>query len=122
MVERKKTGSRSAQLDCVYAALADPTRRKMLRTLARGDACVSDLAIGHPISLQAVSKHVRVLERAGLVRRRREGRNSYLQLRVAPLRAAVAWLDGCERSFSGSLDALEDLLADRKPPKRPHAR
>ena len=84
MVDRRdrKRATRSDRLDLVFGALSDPTRRKMLKTLSRGDACVSDLAIGHPISLQAASKHVQVLERAGLVRRRREGRNSYLELRA----------------------------------------
>jgi DNA-binding transcriptional ArsR family regulator len=115
MVDRKKN-TRAGRLDLVFGALSDPTRRKMLRTLARGDACVSDLALGHPISLQAASKHVRVLERAGLVKRRREGRNSYLQLRVSRLREATEWLGGFERFWAGNLDALEELLA------RPQAR
>jgi DNA-binding transcriptional ArsR family regulator len=119
MVDRpdRKRATRSDRLDLVFGALSDPTRRKMLKTLSRGDACVSDLAIGHPISLQAASKHVQALERAGLVRRRREGRNSYLELRVRQLREAADWLDGCESSWSGKLDALEELLAGREPPK-----
>jgi DNA-binding transcriptional ArsR family regulator len=110
MVERSGF-TRADQLDLVFGALADPIRRRMLKTLARGDACVSDLGIGHPISPQATSKHVQVLERAGLVRRRREGRNSYLELRVARLREALRWLDGCESAWSARLDALEELLA-----------
>ena len=89
----------------------------MLRTLARGDACVSDLAVEHPISLQAASRHVQTLEAAGLVKRRREGRNHYLQLRVAALRNASDWIGACDRFWSGRLDALEDLLAGRRPPK-----
>jgi DNA-binding transcriptional ArsR family regulator len=109
MVDQKRdTGG--ADLDRVFKALSDSTRRIMLRTLARGDACVSDLALGHSISLQAVSKHVRVLEHAGLVSRRREGRNSYLQLRTAQLRAAIEWISGCERFWAGRIDALEELL------------
>jgi DNA-binding transcriptional ArsR family regulator len=124
MVDRRgrKRATRSDRLDLVFGALSDSTRREMLKTLSRGDACVSDLAIGHPISLQAVSKHVQVLERAGLVRRRREGRNSYLELRVQRLREAATWLDGCESSWSGKLDALEELLAGREPPKSRKAR
>ena len=101
----------------MFAALSDPTRRRMLKTLARGDACVSDLAIGHPMSMQAASKHVRVLEQAGLLRRRREGRNSYLQLRVPALREARQWLEGCDSAWPAKLDALEAALAAGKKPR-----
>jgi len=82
----------------------------MLQQLARGDACVSDLGLGHDMSLQAVSKHVRVLEGAGLVSRRREGRHSWLSLRTAPLERAKEWLEGSGSSWARPLDALESLL------------
>jgi DNA-binding transcriptional ArsR family regulator len=82
----------------------------MLQQLARGDACVSDLGLGHDMSLQAISKHVRVLERAGLVSRRREGRHSWLSLRTPPLEQAKHWIERWQRSWAQPLDALESLL------------
>lgn len=102
---------RSDPLDLVFQALADPTRRAMLRTLARGDRTVAELARPHPISAPAISKHLKVLERAGLVRRLRDGRTWILQLRTPPLRRAARWLAFYERFWSAPLEKLEDRLA-----------
>jgi DNA-binding transcriptional ArsR family regulator len=97
-------------LDLVFRALSDPTRRQILRALARGDRRVSELAKPHTMSLPAISKHLDVLERAGLIRRRREGRVQYVQLRTAPLRRASRWIGFYERFWATHLDSLEELL------------
>ena len=103
-------------LDHVYAAIADPTRRAILATLARGEATVGSLAQQFPISFNGVSKHVKVLERAGLVDRRVRGREHRLRLRPAPLQEAARWLDHYRVFWGERLDALERMLvpgADR---------
>ena len=101
---------RSDPLSAVFGALADPTRRQMLRTLARGDRRVSELARPHDLSPPAISKHLAVLERAGLVRRRREGRAHWVELRTAPLRRAARWIGFYEQFWSTHLERLEELL------------
>jgi DNA-binding transcriptional ArsR family regulator len=101
---------RSARLDAVFHALADPTRRAMLRGLARREQSVSELAAPFRMSLAAASKHVRTLERAGLVRRRVLGRTHLCRLDAEPLGKADAWLRFYERFWSGRLDALEREL------------
>jgi DNA-binding transcriptional ArsR family regulator len=103
----------SAQLDHVFHALADPTRRAMLRSLAGGERKIGDLATPFSMSFAAASKHVRVLEAAGLVRRRVEGRAHICRIEAEPLRDAEEWLRFYEGFWSGKLDALEAaLLAD----------
>lgn len=97
-------------LNRTFAALADPTRRLILEHLAQGDRCVTDLAAPHRMSLPAVSKHLRVLERAGLVRRRRSGRVHSLKLEAAPMRQAQAWIEEYRKFWEGSFDRLEDYL------------
>ncbi|MFN8573015.1 MAG: metalloregulator ArsR/SmtB family transcription factor [Gemmatimonadaceae bacterium] len=97
-------------LDHVYSAIADPTRRAILVTLRRGEMKVGDVAAAFPISFNGVSKHVKVLERAGLVARRVEGREHWLRLRAAPLRAASRWLDDYRLFWEGRLAALEATL------------
>lgn len=104
------------QLDATFAALADPTRRAMLASLRAGECSVGDLARPHAMSLAGASKHVGVLERAGLVERRRAGRQILCRLRSAPLRDADAWLRQWEATWNASLDTLEALLAERKAP------
>ena len=101
-------------LDRTFQALADPTRRQMLRSLARGDARVHELARPHPISAPAISRHLRVLETAGLIKRVRRGREHWVELRTAPLRKAQEWLAFHERSFAPKLDELESLLLRRR--------
>jgi DNA-binding transcriptional ArsR family regulator len=103
-----------AALDLAFAALADPTRRRIVSRLTRGEARVTDLAQPFHMSLNAVSKHVKVLERAGLVRRERLGREHYLHLRAAPLREVARWTSRYERFWNQRLDALEQFLAESK--------
>jgi len=100
----------SQLLDRTFAALADPTRRRILAQLANGEECVTELARPHAISLAAVSKHVIVLEKAGLVRRRRQGRVHSLTLEAKPMREAQAWIDRYRRFWEGNLDQFEKYL------------
>src|SRR5919205_104498 len=97
-------------LDRTFAALADPTRRRILAHLARGDRRVTDLARPHAISLPAVSKHLRVLEKAGLLRRRRYGRVHEMQLEAKPLKQAAKWVEEYRKFWEGSLDRLAAYL------------
>src|SRR5213080_3735582 len=97
-------------LDRTFAALADPTRRSILAHLARGDRCVTDLARPHDMSLPAVSKHLRVLEDAGLLRRRRYGRVHEMQLNAEPLKKAAQWVEDYRKFWEGSLDRLAAYL------------
>jgi DNA-binding transcriptional ArsR family regulator len=96
----------SARLDRTFAALADSTRRAMLGRLAFGEATVGELAEPFRVSRPAISKHLRVLERAGLVRRTRDGRISRCVLNAAPMRDAADWVDRYRAFWSGRLDAL----------------
>ena len=97
-------------LNRTFAALADPTRRRMLEQLSRGDLCVTDLARPYSMSLPAVSKHLRVLENAGLVRRRRTGRLHSLKLEAAPMEQASQWIGEYRKFWEGSLDRLDEYL------------
>ncbi len=97
-------------LDRTFAALADPTRRRILAHLARGNHCVTDLARPHAMSLPAISKHLRVLEKAGLLRRRRYGRVHTMQLQAEPLQQAANWVEEYRKFWEGSLDRLADYL------------
>jgi DNA-binding transcriptional ArsR family regulator len=100
----------SAALDGVFHALADPTRREMLRMLAAGQRNIGELAAPFSMSFAAASKHVRVLETAGLVRRRIEGRSHICQIDPAPLAAANEWLRFYEGFWTGRFDTLDALL------------
>jgi DNA-binding transcriptional ArsR family regulator len=100
----------SKMLNRTFAALADPTRRRILAHLARGDRCVTHLARPHAMSLPAVSKHLRVLEKAGLLRRRRYGRVHEMQLEARPLQQAAQWVEEYRKFWEGSLDRLADYL------------
>src|SRR5947208_3944472 len=109
----------SSRLDQTFAALADPTRRRMLEQLARGNRCVTDLARPHAMSLPAVSKHLRVLEKAGLLRRRRYGRVHEMRLDAKPLRQAAQWVDEYRKFWQGSLDRLAEYLEkENRPPEK----
>jgi len=101
---------RSASLDGVFDALSDPTRRAMLRSLASVERHIGELAAPFRMSFAAASKHVRVLENAGLVRRRVEGRRHVCRIEPSPLAAAERWLRFYERFWNKRLDALEALL------------
>jgi DNA-binding transcriptional ArsR family regulator len=98
------------QLSTTFAALADPTRRAILARLAEGEATVNDLAEPFPISVQAVSKHLRVLERAGLIERGRRAQLRPSRLRGEALGDAAAWLDGYRGLWEGSFDRLNERL------------
>ena len=98
------------QLDDTLVALADETRRSILKRLAGGDARVTEVAAPFDISLNSVSKHIRILERAGLVRRRIEGRDHFLSLDAAPLDAAAAWMQRERAAWDVRLDKLEAAL------------
>jgi DNA-binding transcriptional ArsR family regulator len=100
----------SSNLDRTFAALADPTRRRILAHLARGDKRVTHLARPHAMSLPAVSKHLRVLEKAGLLRRRRFGRVHEMQLEAKPLKQAAQWVEEYRKFWEGSLDRLAAFL------------
>ena len=110
----------SATLNRTFAALADPTRRQILAHLSRGDRCVTDLARPHAMSLPAISKHLRVLEKAGLLRRRRYGRVHEIQLEAKPLKRAAQWVEEYRKFWEGSLDRLAEYLekADKQPRKK----
>ena len=97
-------------LNRTFAALADPTRRRILEHLAQGDKCVTRLARPHAMSLPAVSKHLRVLEKAGLLRRHRYGRVHEMQLEAAPLKQAAQWVEEYRKFWEGSLDRLAEYL------------
>lgn len=99
-------------LDETLTALADPTRRAILARLAEGEARVTDVAKPFVISLNSVSKHIRMLERARLVRRRVEGREHFLALDPAPLNEAAAWIDEQRKLWSWRLGELEKALHD----------
>ena len=100
----------SKRLNRTFAALADPTRRRLLQRLAAGDRCVTDLARPYAMSLPAVSKHLRVLEKAGLLRRRRYGRIHEMQLEAKPLKQAAQWVEEYRKFWEGSLDRLAQYL------------
>ena len=102
------------RLDATFAALADPTRRAMLASLALGERSVGELAAPHAMSFAGAAKHVRTLERAGLVERRRQGRSQICRLKAAPLAEADAWLRQWESFWSGRLDALEHIIAEER--------
>ena len=104
--------TRARRLDQVYGAIASPMRRAMLGVLAAGEVKVGQLARHFPVSFNAVSKHVKVLERAGLVSRRVRGREHWLRLRTAPLRHAARWLERQRSFWEARLDALDAVLRD----------
>jgi DNA-binding transcriptional ArsR family regulator len=97
-------------LNRTFAALADPTRRRILEHLAHGDRCVTDLARPYSMSLPAVSKHLRVLENAGLIRRRRSGRVHSLKLHAAPMKEAQQWIEEYRKFWEESFDRLDEYL------------
>jgi DNA-binding transcriptional ArsR family regulator len=99
-------------LDQTFAALADPTRRAILARLASGEATVTELAEPFAISLPAISRHLKVLERAGLIARGREAQWRPRSLQAEPLKDAAAWLEQYRRFWEQSLDRLEEHLAE----------
>lgn len=107
------------QLNRTFAALADPTRRAMLERLSQGEASVGELAEPFAMTFAAVSKHLRVLETAGLVTRGRSGQLRPAQLDARPLAQASSWITDYERFWTDSLGALDRLLTDLQSPAQP---
>jgi DNA-binding transcriptional ArsR family regulator len=104
----------SSRLDGVFNALSDPTRRAILARLTDTDARVTEIAAEFPISLNSISKHIRMLERAGLVRRSVNGRDHLLSLNAGPLAEAQAWIEKYRRFWEGRLAALDAYVMSRK--------
>ena len=105
------------RLDAAFAALADPTRRAIVSRLARGDATVGELAAPFDMSLPGISKHLKVLERGGLISRRRDAQFRPCHLEVEVLDGALDWIGANRRAWDERFDKLEVLLADlRRPP------
>lgn len=100
------------QFDNVMIALADPTRRSILERLRQGETRVSDLAAPYPISLNSVSKHIRLLERANLVHRRRAGREYLLSLNLTPLEQVSKWITQQQAFWNAQLDNLDRMLKE----------
>ncbi len=112
------------RLDATFAALADPTRRAILARLASGEASVSELAEPFEMTQPAISKHLRVLERAGLISRDRDAQRRPSRLVATPLAEASEWLEHYRRFWEASFQRLDHLLIDMKTPakrkKQPH--
>jgi DNA-binding transcriptional ArsR family regulator len=103
-----------AALNATFAALADPTRRAILARLTQGDASVQELAEPFDMSLPAISKHLKVLERAGLVSRGRDAQRRPCRIEAAPLEEATEWMERYRRFWEGSFDRLDDYLREMK--------
>jgi len=112
----------TTSLDRTFAALADPTRRAILSRLARGEASVTDLASPFRISLPAVSKHLKVLQRAGLIARVRKAQWRPCRLQAGPLREAADWVGHYRRFWEQSLDRLDEYLRDLQKKEKPRGR
>jgi DNA-binding transcriptional ArsR family regulator len=97
-------------LSTTFAALADPTRRAILERLAHGDATVGELAEPFAMTLPAISKHLSVLERAGLITKSRDGQRRHCRITATPLKNANAWLDDYRRHWEANLDQLDAYL------------
>ena len=110
--------NRVDSLSATFAALADPTRRAIVATLASGDATVGELALPFPISAPAISRHLRVLAKAGLIERKASARWRICSLRAAPIRDAHDWLGAYRRYFEESLDRLAELVERPTRPAR----
>lgn len=104
----------AARLDATFAALADPTRRAIIARLAKGEASVLELAAPFDMTQPAISKHLKVLERAGLVARGRDGQRRPCRLVAAPMRDVNAYLERYRQFWEESFNALDDVLADLK--------
>jgi len=107
----------SSDLNAVFAALADPTRRAILTQLSSGEASVNEIASPFEMSQPAVSKHLKVLERAGLITRAIDQQRRPARLNAAPMKEAVAWLEAFRAFWAGSFDQLDGLLAELQHPE-----
>jgi DNA-binding transcriptional ArsR family regulator len=104
----------TAELDRTFSALADPTRRAILARLAEGEATVNELAEPFAVSLPAISRHLKVLERAGLIERSRDGKARPSRLRAEPLDEAVAWIESRKRTWNSRMDRLDRHLQEQR--------
>lgn len=118
MSRRAAAAARDARLDDVFCALRDTTRRRILARLAEGHATITELAAPFEMTLPAVSKHLRVLERAGLMRRERDGWYHHCHLETEPLESAVAFLAKYRPFWEGTLDALGRHVGEREETRR----
>jgi DNA-binding transcriptional ArsR family regulator len=109
------------RLDATFAALADPTRRAILARLAKGDASVLELAEPFEMSQPAISKHLKVLERAGLISRGRDAQRRPCTLEAAPLRDATAYLERYRDLWEARFERLDDVLSELKAKEKKHA-
>jgi len=112
----------SDRLDATFAALADPTRRAILARLADGDATVLELARPFAMSQPAISKHLKVLEQAGLITRGRDAQRRPCRLDAKRLRAATGWLEDFRRFWDTSFQRLDSLLEELQPERKPGAK
>jgi DNA-binding transcriptional ArsR family regulator len=112
----------TARLDATFAALADPTRRAILARLASGEAAVTELAAPFAMSQPAISKHLKVLERAGLISRGRDAQRRPRRLEAQPLAEATEWLERYRQLWEGNFQRLDALLDELKATQRPGAR
>jgi len=112
--------ARPAQLDLVFGALADPTRRAILARLAEGEATVNDLVAPSGFSQPTISRHLKVLERAGLVSRGRDAQYRPVRLNAAPIAEAVTWLGRYQQFWEESLDNLDAYVAELKERRSGH--
>jgi DNA-binding transcriptional ArsR family regulator len=110
------------QLSITFAALADPTRRSILARLISGECSVTELAKPFDMSLPAVTKHLRVLERAGLIARRRDAQWRPCRIKAAPLKAVAAWTERYRHVWEQRFDRLETYLQEMKPKESSHDR
>ncbi len=110
------------RLNRTFAALADPTRRSILERLSRGDRSVSELAEPFDMSLPAISKHLKVLERSGLISRSREAQARPCRLNAAPLKEATEWMEHYRQFFEQSFDRLDEYLRTLKTKETRHDR
>jgi DNA-binding transcriptional ArsR family regulator len=108
----------SEQLNATFLALADPTRRAILEQLATGDASVTELAEPHDMSQPAISKHLKILERAGLISRGRDAQKRPCRLDAKPLEDATEWLENYRQFWEGSFQRLDALLEEMKAVKK----
>ncbi|MBV8153110.1 MAG: winged helix-turn-helix transcriptional regulator [Candidatus Eremiobacteraeota bacterium] len=104
-----------ATLDSVFSALGDPTRRQIVERLARGRQSITEVAAGIPMSQPAISKHVKVLEESGLIRRRIEGRVHQLELTPKTMDAAASWIETQRKFWNAALDRLAAYLSETAP-------
>jgi DNA-binding transcriptional ArsR family regulator len=111
---KSRQQEKASQLNAVFHALADPTRRAILRDVASGEKTVGEIAEPHPVSLAAVSKHLNVLDKAGLIYREKRGSFQLVRINALPMKEAERWLSYYEKFWNQRLDALEEFFTEKK--------